>query len=497
MKAKNVLILHTDQQRFNSMGCSGNPFARTPNLDRLAAEGTVFERHIAANPICMPSRASLMTGLYPPGHNVWRNGVALNRADYFDRYREPNTSGLLPQPWTIADHFAEHGYQTACFGKMHLTPFLAPAETGFPESTPFWATGALDDWNGPYYGFQHAELVLSHGAATARQGHYARWLQREAPNMHAQMLAPLARMRPDLNDLGTQAIPFELHNTHWLADRFSAYIEDRDAQTPFMAFVGFPDPHHPFCPAADIFPDFMDMEVETPVDPDGTCWTGLPILPLCQMRTDGISAETRRRVLQTTHAMNHQIDLAVGMIVDALERKGILEETIILFTADHGDFLFDHGLLRKGRGGCDVLLRLPCLLRAPGVELPARSAVPMSNCDVFPTLARLAGIPQPADIHGKDIVRCLQNGDPSIALAYSYDGDPQNTNLTIYDARFRMTYYPGLNAVELFDHQDDPSEMRNLGDAASHAVERDRLLDSLRDNLMCHNNPILARWSKW
>ena len=116
MSQKNVLILHTDQQRYDCLGSSGNSFIRTPNLDQLAAEGTRFTRHIAANSACMPSRASLMTGLYPPGHGVWANGVALNRQEYarVTPPAPPWRTEIVPQPPTLADVFGGAGGTTRC-----------------------------------------------------------------------------------------------------------------------------------------------------------------------------------------------------------------------------------------------------------------------------------------------------------------------------------------------------------------------------------------------
>lgn len=126
MSRKNVIILLADQQRFDSLACHGNRHARTPNLDRLAAGGTVFTRHLSSSPICSPSRASLMTGLYPPGHNVWCNGVPLNRREYSvtdprgERGPGDAQSGFHPEPATIADCFTQAGYDTVGFGNLRL-----------------------------------------------------------------------------------------------------------------------------------------------------------------------------------------------------------------------------------------------------------------------------------------------------------------------------------------------------------------------------------------
>ena len=105
----NILIIHADQQRYDSLGCTGNPYVRTPNLDRLASEGTLFTRHISSNTICMPSRASLFTGLYPPGHNVWTNGIPLNRREYSHVNQQSIGERVCPEPPTAADIFAGAG----------------------------------------------------------------------------------------------------------------------------------------------------------------------------------------------------------------------------------------------------------------------------------------------------------------------------------------------------------------------------------------------------
>ncbi|MBU0608604.1 MAG: sulfatase-like hydrolase/transferase [Armatimonadetes bacterium] len=261
---QNVILLHTDQQRYDSLGCTGNALARTPHLDALAAGGTMFTRHFTANPICSPSRASLLTGLYPPGHNLWCNGVALNRREFanFDTRSEGERSqtgggGFVPEPPTMADMFAAAGYDTASFGKLHLTPYLSPPSWRYPETTANWQQGLFDDWSGPYYGFQHCELTLGHGEGACHAGHYGNWLRAEHPEAYARLQEQQPRPFPEIGDMYVSTLPFELHHSHWLADRLVSYLRGHDLNdAPFFAFVGFPDPHHPFAPCADIAPDF-------------------------------------------------------------------------------------------------------------------------------------------------------------------------------------------------------------------------------------------------
>ncbi len=507
MKARNVLLIHTDQQRWDSLGCMGNPCVRTPNIDRLASESSVFTRHVVSNAVCMPSRATLMTGLYPPAHNAWNNGVPLNRRVYADTSEPPGSHvppPLTPEPPTMADVFAAAGYDTVSFGKLHLTPFLAPASRAYPESSACWAEGSLDDWHGPYYGFRYVDLLPGHGEGLCRLGHYGVWLEREHPEVRERVLAHRSerpRPVPPVGDLYESLLPSELHHSAWLGERFCRYLErERPTDRPFFAFVGFPDPHHPFTPSADVLEQFRDCPVHEPTDLEGRCLRGSPAE--AKLRGEGISTpmeqvpeEQRNTIIRHTYAMVYQIDMAVGRMLDALQRAGLREKTIVIFTSDHGEFLCDHGLLRKALFAFDTLLRVPFVIRAPGAGLPARVDAPMSNADVLPTLAALTGIQPPAYQQGRDIRRILREGESHHALSFIADGDPAHLNYTVYDDRYRLTCYPNADWVEMFDHREDPAETANV--AGERAADRRRLLGVLRETMPACWNPILARCAAW
>lgn len=497
MKKKNVILFHVDQQRADSLGCMGNRFARTPNIDRLAATGSVCTRHIASNPICMPSRASLLTGLYPPGHNVWCNGVPLNRAGYaeIDRRNESKfQGGFQPEPVTMADMFTGAGYDTAAFGKLHLTPYLGPESYGHHENTALWDKGVFDDWHGPYYGFQHAELVMGHGEQPCRHGHYSIWLKENHPDIYNRVLKEQPdRVLKSVSDMFESRVPFELHNSAWLSDRLCEYVRNQKASgKPFFAFVGFPDPHHPFAPCYDIVGEFEDIGVHEPFDPEGA-GIGGPFHALSQNRIDSMSCDDLRLIIRYTYAMVYQIDMAVGRALDMLEEEGLSEDTIVVFTGDHGDFLGDHGCLRKGFAASDSLLRVPFVIRAPGSMLPARIDAPVSNCDVMPTLASLSGIAQPTYTHGCDFSRLPSDHH---AFAFSSNGNPESVNYTVYDDACRMTWYPGHDYFELFDHKNDPGETRNLAGLAGNRLVAD-LHQLLCERIAELYNPILGRVCAW
>ena len=495
---KNVIILHTDQQRADSMGCMGNGFARTPNLDRLAASGSMFTRHIASSPICMPSRASLLTGLYPPGHNVWCNGIPLNRAGYVDiddRSSSAFQGSFHPEPVTTADMFSDAGYDTAAFGKLHLTPFIGPASYGHHESTDLWEQGAFTDWRGPYYGFRHTELIIGHGEQPCSRGHYAEWLKREHPDLHRSITETKPeRLSETIADLYRSRTPADLHNTAWLGNRLCDYIRaERPKDKPFFAFVGFPDPHHPFAPCFDTAEEFEDSDTQEQLDPQGT-GIGGPFDGLSQMKTDSLSSDDLKRVIRYTYAMVYQVDRAVGAVLDTLDAEGLAEDTIVVFTSDHGDFLGDHGYLRKGLAASDALLRVPFLMRAPGYGLPDRVDTPVSNCDVMPTLAAMCGVNAPEGLHGIDF-----RGAPTDHRAYAISsrGERQSMNYTLYDSRYRFTWYPHPEYLELFDHSTDPAESRNIASDRGNGALIADFKNTIARQLVEFHNPILGRVGAW
>ncbi|MHC4886917.1 MAG: sulfatase family protein [Planctomycetota bacterium] len=494
---KNVIILHTDQQRADSLGCMGNPHVKTPNLDRLAAEGSLFRRHIVANPVCTPSRASLLTGLYPPGHGCWTNGIALPRREY---HPEHNLGGDPYEPTTMADMFAAAGYDTASFGKLHLTPNRAPREYGYPETFELWRDGTLKDWRGPYYGFRHVELTHGHGKGPCDSGPYREWLLEKHPDAARDLeeKTPTHPPAKALKDLWNLPIPYEAHHSAWLAERVLAYATtERQMDCPFFAFVGFPDPHHPFTPCQESMDLFNDAPVRPPWDPEGTGPADNPMGKKMQTKYGDVPPEDFTYAQRSTYAMIYQIDRAVGSILDGLEEAGLLEETIIVFTSDHGDFLGDHGLIRKGFGASHSLLNVPFILRAPGEELPDQVDTPMSNCDVMPTLAALTGVTPPAHLDGADITARLRGGDPQYACAFSSGGGRTSTNMTIYDERFRLTWYPADDYVELFDHRKDPGETTNVADLPAHLDSRRTLLQRLQERFSTSWMPCHGRRAAW
>jgi arylsulfatase A-like enzyme len=495
----NILIIHTDQQRYDSLGCNGNHYSLTPNIDLLAQEGCNFHRHISTSPVCMPSRASMFTGRYPGGHGVAMNGIPLPRREHQPVRGEPEQDGeTVSHVPTMADVFAEAGYRTCSVGKLHLTPTRSAARRGYEEATDNWKMGVMDDWHGPYMGFQQVWLTTGHGEHVG--GHYGRWLSKNCPEVAIALESGVHRKNladRGIKDLYASMIPEEVHHTTWIADRTVDYLTTSTTRDqPFFMFVGFPDPHHPYTPPQSMADAFASRQ---PLQ--GNHCQGLPegkpraYLELKQKFN--LSEETIQMIRRHTDAMVHLIDRSVGRICAALKEQGFWDDTIVIFTSDHGDYLGDYGLIRKSNLCSNALNHIPFIMRAPGTRLPNSCSLTMSNADVFPTLCELSGVAPPVGVQGKSILGVIESGIADPVLALGYESDPKHHNFSIYDEQFRFTLYPATGEKELYDHRQDPYELHNLAGDKAHAETERQLYVKLLEMHCRTDCPSIGRINKW
>ena len=485
MTSPNIIWICSDQQRSDSLGCAGNPVARTPNLDAIAAAGTRFSRHITPMQICSPSRATLFTGRYPRHHQLITNGMALD-----------------PETTTLAGLLAAAGYRTHSVGKQHLQPLLAPAELRMPDSRAFWKLEESEDWRGPYYGFQTLDLLLGEADTATLAGHYARWLRREHPEAVDLLQAANAPEAPpaDLDEVWRAAIPPELHYNSWITDRAVDFIAGQEA--PFFLFVSYPDPHHPFSPPAAYADRFAPADMPLPrVDPgelDKMPAYYRELYPTgggfrenywaarrdqeagAMMATSEISEATLRRAIAHTYAMIEMIDDGVGRILETLAAQGLEEDTIVLFTSDHGELLGSHGLLHKGPPPYRQLVEVALLMKGPGIQAGGTCDALTSHIDLTPTFLELAGLSGTGHgFDGQSLTPLLQGQDgwrrDAAFGEYHPTARPELYNQTIRTDRWRLTLYPKQPELgELFDHEADPAEHENLFHmAAADGVRRD------------------------
>src|SRR3954451_7743305 len=390
----NVLMILTDQQRWDCLGAAGNPVIRTPNMDRLAAEGVRCSDSFVSYPFCMPSRSSYLTGRYPHAHGCWDNGVI-----------------LPPETVTLGDRFTEAGYHTGLIGKGHLTTHQSE---GTPDAYTAMDQPGYADWHGPYYGFQEVWLTAGHNRPT---GHYGLWLREHHPESLA-LFEPDAATKPSTGapQSWKSALPAEHHASTWIGDRTIDFLNQHH-ERPFFLQVSFPDPHLPFCPPApydDMYPlDSVPMPLRRPGELDdkpphfSAFREGRIVGFGGQASPDltGMTDDQTREVIAHTYGMLGLIDDHLGRIFARRDELGLFDNTIVLFTTDHGELLGDHWIVGKGPMHYDSLIKVPLLWRFPGQRPVGQTTGRvadglMSNVDVAPTILDAVGLPDLPDQQG-------------------------------------------------------------------------------------------------
>ena len=458
-KQPNILFIMADQLRADALGCYGNGFCQTPNLDRLAAEGVRFENAFTPNPICVPARASITTGNY--SHRA--TGVKDNH-------------GLITddQP-RLAAHFADAGYATYACGKLHYVPYAPP---GVPRLL---------------HGFQHCDLTES-GRLVGQFDPEGRL--RGLEDYHDYLVdvgwAGYSRAHGiGNNDVrpAPSPLPPEHHVDHWVADRtidrLNAHVAEHPAQ-PFLIFCSFPKPHSPYDPPGEYARMYDPREVPPPVGDASMLGTRNPHSDRERYtRAFNSLSPAARRVIKCHYygLISHQ-DAQIGRVLAALDASGLAEETIVVYTADHGDLMGDFGSYFK----CSFLRgsgHVPMIFRGPGIDAGARRRQLVGLQDFLPTFAALTGCPLEDDVHGVDLSTAFAHGStPTRELYYAQCLDEPHQSAMVTDGRWKYIYSQEGPTEELYDLETDPNELKNLAaepDAETRiAPWRDRLIDEAR-----------------
>lgn len=435
----------------------------------------------------------MFTGQYPRNHELIINGMALDP-------EVPTLTGLL----------AASGYRTHSIGKQHLQPLLAPAEKAMPDSRAFWHSPQSEEWTGPYYGFTTLDLLLGESDTAALAGHYARWLKEQHPGKNKLLDVASALEAPprDLDEIWRSAMPAELHYNSWITDHATRFLlRNSEDERPFFLFVSYPDPHHPFAPPAEYadryHPDDMplprmdagELERMPPyygkLYPQGQgfrelYWSAREDLEAGSMiTTGGISDGSMRRAVAHTYAMIEMIDDGVGGILNTVDACGLTDNTIVLFTSDHGELLGTHGLLHKGPPPYRQLTEVSLLIKGPGVEAGRTIGTLTNHIDLTPTFLDMAGAGLDNDGFDGTSMRSLLNGETHFTREYDFGEYHPSVRREIYNQtirtnRWRLTIYPNNpDWGEMFDLEADPEEHRNLFQAAPFSSTRRVLEDIL------------------
>ena len=436
----NILWICTDQQRYDTIGALGYHHVDTPHIDGLAAKGIAFTRAYCQSPICTPSRGSFLTGMYPSAIHVTGNG----------------NDAFPSSPPLVSKRMADVGYDCGLIGKLHLASAYRRIEPRVDDGYRFWeySHAPRDDW------------PVGHG--------YSDWVRQQG--------AVLGEMTGD-----PQGVPAELHQTTWCAEKTIEFMH-QDRQGPWMACVNIYDPHPPFNPPQryrDLFdpadmpgPLFRESDIEQQKRLARVDFQSVVRSPDALDIRDPLRPERGRfadgRVLQSAYcAMIKLIDDQVGRILTALDVSGQRENTVVIFTSDHGEMLGDHGLIQKGCRFYEGLVRVPLIFSWPNHFVEGeRSDALVELLDKTPTILELAGLQPPQRMQGRSLLPMLRGEVPldhhrdSVRCEY-YDAldEPDGSFATMYrDERYKLVVYHGHDLGELYDLEEDPEEFENMWD---------------------------------
>ena len=442
----NVLFLVSDDLN-NFLGCYGDPRAKTPNLDKLAARGVRFDRAYCTFPLCGPSRNSFLTGLYPNSTGILANSQIFRQT--------------IPSHRCLPQAFRNAGYLAARVGKLYH--YNVPKSIG---------TNGHDD-----PGSWEIELNPAGVDRLEEESEIFTLL----PGEFGGTLSWLASTKPDAKHTdGLNATDAE-----WVLERCA-----KQKERPFFLAVGFFRPHTPYVAPKDPYFGYYpesEMPVVQNVKEDQA---DIPPAGLGSYKKeqDKLTDDLRRQCVQAYYASISFMDAQVGRVVDSLDRLGLAENTIIVFTSDHGYHMGEHGLWQK-MSLFEESARVPLLVVAPGVAVAGGVAKsPVSHVDLYPTLAELCNVPAPENLQGQSLVPLLKDpseagrgwaitqvmrgGGPnraSVTTNISADG-PRYFGYSLRIPRWRYTEWDeGRQGRELYDHDADPQELKNLADDPAYA----------------------------
>ncbi len=435
-KRPNVLLLMTDQQRFDTLGFYGNDVIKTPNLDRIAAEGTVFTRAYTACPSCVPARASLMTGM-----SQWHTGIL-----GMGRGQNPMGVGFKH---TLASELAQAGYHTQGIGKMHFYP--QRSLNGF-HNTVLDESGRVHD----------AGFVSD----------YKKWFD-ENKDGDYDIIAE------DMDWNGWKAQPYEhpghLHPNVWTVDQSIEFLKTRDVSKPFFMKTSFARPHSPYDALPEYYAMYKDQEINKAWVGE---WADMHDDPETAKKINawrGVKSDQEIHDARAAYYGNiSHIDAETGRLLRFMEDIGELDETLIIFTSDHGDMLGDHNMWRKtyayeGSAHVPMLVRLPKSIRS-GVQ--PTCDLPVMLRDIMPTVLETLGLEIPETVDGLSMLGCtygsVTDWRPYVhgehCTCYSEDQEMQY----LTDGKIKYIWLPRLGIEQLFNLEDDPCEMCDLAGNPDH-----------------------------
>lgn len=438
----NLLLITTDQQRYDTVGAQAPSFLRTPHLDFLQRQGITFDSAYSSCPLCVPARTSIMSGESALSHGMRTN---------------ERTHDYIGHEETLPGRLGGLGYQTSLIGKTHFRP--ERTRHGFDETLP------------PQE--YRKERRDSDGAYPRKHG--LGWNE----------IYP-----------GRSSVPEEGTMASWVVDECVEYIEERqDPTRPFMLWTSFRIPHPPLDPPEPYYSMYDDAPIPDPIESD---WSDPEDLPPA-IRDSAIAhcsiddEETLRAARAAYYGMITQVDYNLGRLFGALEATGEMDDTLILFTSDHGEYIGDHGMQWKSFFH-EPSSHVPFILRLPTSwedrQAGATCGNPVQLADILPTFVSAAGGEPPADIDGRDLLPVARTKTDSRDYVVGTYGTEFNY-LGLTDGDWKYIWYPDGPVEQLYHLTEDPDETTDLADNPEYEDKRQELNDALRNYVATREDTVL------
>lgn len=447
MSLPNVLILHTDQHRADCIGAYGNSEIVTPNIDTIAKDGTRFTNHYCPYPVCTPSRYSMLTGLYAHQHLGWGNCTT-----------------LAPGFSTFPKELKKAGYTTTAIGKMHFTPTYL--DVGFDKMilAEQAGDGRLDD---DYHKYLKRLDLIDDTDLIDQRAEY----RRQEFEKHRQCFG-----------MESTNLPVEHYSTSWITRTALQEIERWD-DSPHLMMVGYIRPHHPFDEPKEYFDKYQGRKI-TPLS------GYIPELLEVDRRItndifdyDLLNNEVITELTRHYYAAITQIDEGIGTILDLLRKKGMYENTMIIYTSDHGEYLGYHHLVGKVNNLYEPILRIPLIIKYPfGKDHPKICESFSENLDLSNEILKICGC------------KLLKNSASDLwkgrKFVFSEKAVRENGNneekcyYSIRKERYKLILQHSFHDAMLFDLERDPYEMKNLANVPAYADTLRELTELLADYVL-------------
>lgn len=498
----NVLLIVTDQQRHDSLGCYGNPYVETPNLDRLAANGILFERAYCQTPVCTPSRASFLTGRYPSTTRCRANGQSI-----------PSSERL------ISKVLSENGYYCALTGKLHLAP-CGPQACTIQEKR-------IDDGFTEFHWAHHPSGIGNAGLPESGGSHhcaneYARWLFKKGKSWNVTNYDPMGYVQNGMDE--------ENHFTTWCIENAMDCISYLAAEKkrmpsfptpPWFYNINLFDPHHAFDPPPRLLEKYLKKADQLPLPKylpgellqknrfqsiDHRSANNAPTPH--HFSFDEMSPDEHRLVKAAYYAMIELIDTQVGRLLDTLEETGEIDNTIVIFTSDHGEMLGDHGIYLKGPYFYEQMVHIPLMISWKGhFEAGKRLTTLVELTDLVPTLEEFCIGQVEAGVQGKSLADILtgdQDPNSHRSSVYSeyyaampWHQDPEAYGTMVFDGRYKLSRFHSTEEGELYDLLQDPDEYHNLWYEPDYIQIKVQMLELLSDRMAGTVDPLPLPTDKW